>query len=286
MTDEIRTLLRRNLPGYKVWSVTKLGEGLDNAAHEVNGELIVRTSKEADPALRAEYTRREVDLLTAVAGISTLPVPEPVFADPEAGAIAYRRLPGLPLIDHPVAEPARLAPALGRFLGRLHQTPPEEVEHLVERDAYPLAAWLRNAEEDYREVSGRLPASARRRIEGFLGLTPPAEPRTEAFCHNDLGAEHVLVDAGAGRITGVIDWTDAAITDPARDLALVYRDLGPEVCKLALAHYEGPFDRFDRERAIFYARCKLIEDLAYGLGTPGAGRYAEASLSHLARTFA
>ncbi len=94
------------------------------------------------------------------------------------------------------------------------------------------------------------------------------------------------MDAGAGTITGVIDWTDAAITDPARDLALVYRDLGPEVCRLALAHYEGPFDGFDRERAIFYARCKLIEDLAYGLGTPGAGRYAEAGLSHLARTFA
>jgi aminoglycoside phosphotransferase (APT) family kinase protein len=286
MTDEIRTLLRRNLPGYKVWSVTKLGEGLDNAAHEVNGELIVRTSKESDPALRAEYTRREVDLLTAVAGISTLPVPEPVFADPEAGAIAYRRLPGLPLIAHQVTEPALLAPDLGRFLSRLHGASLEKLEGLVERDPYPMAAWLRDAEEDYREVSGRLPASARRRIEGFLGRTPPVEPLTEAFCHNDLGAEHVLVDAGVGTITGVIDWTDAAITDPARDLALVYRDLGPEVCRLALAHYDGHFDGADRERAVFYARCKLIEDLAYGLDNPRAERYAEAGLSHLDRTFA
>jgi aminoglycoside phosphotransferase (APT) family kinase protein len=96
----------------------------------------------------------------------------------------------------------------------------------------------------------------------------------------------VLVDAKAGPITGIIDWTDAAITDPARDLALVYRDLGPEVCRLALAHYEGPFDGCDRERTVFYARCKLIEDLAYGLGNPGAERYAEAGLSHLERTFA
>ena len=35
-----------------------LGEGLDNAAHEVNGELMVRTSKEADPALRAGTPRK------------------------------------------------------------------------------------------------------------------------------------------------------------------------------------------------------------------------------------
>jgi hypothetical protein len=82
-----------------------------------------------------------------------------------------------------------------------------------------------------------------------------------------------------------LDWTDAAIADPARDLALIYRDLGPEACRLVPAHYEGSFGDADRKRAVFYARCKLIEDLAYGLGTPGARRYAEVGLSHLARTF-
>ena len=186
----------------------------------------------------------------------------------------------------PVAEPAMLAPDLGRFLSRLHQTPLEEVDHLVERDAYPPVAWLEDTREDYRKISGRLPMGVRRRIAGFLSRTPPPEARAVAFCHNDLGAEHVLVDARASTITGIIDWTDAAITDPARDLALVYRDLGPEVCRLVLAHYEGSFDAPDRERVIFYARCKLIEDIAYGLSTPGAGRYAEIGLSHLARTFA
>jgi aminoglycoside phosphotransferase (APT) family kinase protein len=286
VTDENNgALLARHLPGHDVRSVRALGEGLDNAAYEVNGELILRKSKEADPALRAEATRREAALLAAVAGISTFPVPEPIFADAEAGFLAYRKLPGVPLIDHPLAEPARLALCLGGFLGSLHRAPLEKFEHLVERDAYPLTAWLEDAERDYLEISGHLPAAARRQVEDFLGRTPPAGPRVEAFCHNDLGAEHLLVDASTGTVTGIIDWTDAAITDPARDLALVYRDLGPEICRIALAHYEGPFDGSDRERAIFYARCKLIEDLAHGLETPGAERYAEASLSHLARTF-
>jgi aminoglycoside phosphotransferase (APT) family kinase protein len=286
MTDEIRELLARHLPEYEVRSATESGEGLDNVVHEVNGELIVRTSKESDPALRADHTRREADLLTAVAEISTLPVPEPVFVDPEAGAIAYRRLRGLPLTYHPVAEPALLAPELGRFLGRLHGAPLAKLEGLVGQDAYPLAAWLEDAESDYGGISEHLPAGARRQIEGFLDHPPPAEPQTQAFCHNDLGAEHILVDVGANVVTGIIDWTDAAVTDPARDLALVYRDLGPEACRLALAHYDGPFDVSDRGRAVFYARCKLIEDLAYGLGITGAERYAEAGLSHLDRTFA
>jgi hypothetical protein len=53
-----------------------------------------------------------------------------------------------------------------------------------------------------------------------------------------------------------------------------------------LAHYDGSLDDAERERAVFYARCKLIENVAYGMSTPGARRYAEAGLSNLARTFA
>jgi aminoglycoside phosphotransferase (APT) family kinase protein len=284
MTDEIRALLGRHLPGYEVRSITMLGEGLDNAAYEVNGELIVRASKETDPALRRESTQREAQLLAVVAGLSTLPVPEPVFVDADAGLLAYVKLPGVPLIDHPVAEPARLAPALDGFLSRLHQAPSEKMEDLVEWDTYPLLAWRDDAERDYRGIVEHIPASARPLVEGFLGRTPPAEPRAAAFCHNDLGAEHVLVDIEENAVTGIIDWADAAIADPARDLALIYRDLGPEVFELTLVHYDGHFDDTDRERAAFYARCKHLEDIAYGVRT-GSRPYAVAGLAHLVRTF-
>jgi aminoglycoside phosphotransferase (APT) family kinase protein len=286
VVDEIRALLARHLPGYDVHTMAGLGEGSDNVAYEVNGDLVVRASKEADPHRRSESTRREAELLAAVAGFSTLPVPQPVFTDAEAGVLAYFKLPGLPLMDQPVEEPERLAPTLGEFVGHLHRAPPGVIERLVERDFYPLAAWCEDAERDYRQIVEQVPAAERRLIEDFLGRTPPAEPLSAAFCHNDLGAEHVLVDAGASAVTGVIDWADAAIADPARDLGLIYRDLGPEVLDLALAHYGGRFDDADRERAAFYARCQLLEDIAYGLNTPGAARYARVGLAHLARTFA
>ncbi len=285
MRGEIRAALARHLPDYEVRSVARLGEGLDHVSYEVNGELIVRASKEADPALRADATRREADLLAAVAELSTLPVPMPVFADAEAGILAYPRLRGVPLMDNPVAEPARLAPGLGGFLSGLHKAPVGKFERLVGRDDHPLVMWLRDSEADYRKISGHLPSAHRRLVEGFLASTPPAGARAEALCHNDLGAEHVLVDARTNAITGIIDWGDAAIADPARDLAPIYRDLGPEAFERTLGYYEGPFGGANRERVAFYARCKLLEDIAYGLGTPGARRYAEAGLSHLDRTF-
>ncbi|GIH76460.1 phosphotransferase family protein [Planobispora longispora] len=286
MIDAIGALLGDRLPGYEVRSVTRLGEGWDNVAYEVNGELIVRRSKEPDPSLRGESVRREADLLAAVARLSPLPVPEPLFADAEAGVMAYAKLPGVPMSEHRVADPARLAPVLGAFLSSLHLAPVAEMEKVAERDFEPPQAWLSEAGEDYREIAELMSATARRAVEGFLGRTPPAAgPRALVFCHNDLGDEHVLVDPGTDAVTGIIDWTDAAIADPAYDLALIYRDLGPEVLDLTLASYGGRWDGADLERAVFYARCTLLQDIAYGVRT-GARHYTESGLAHLDRTFA
>src|SRR3712207_2471178 len=155
---------RRHTRYWRDWSSDVCSsdlEGLDHAAYEVNGELILRASTDADPDIRSESTRREAALLAAVAELSALPVPEPIFADPEAGLLAYFKLPGVPLIDHPVSVPARLAPDLGELLGCLHQTPLDKVESLVERDLYPLAAWREDAERDYREIAEQLPAAYR-----------------------------------------------------------------------------------------------------------------------------
>jgi aminoglycoside phosphotransferase (APT) family kinase protein len=283
VTDDLRELLVRHLPGYQVRSVAKLGEGWDNVVHEVNGELVVRRSRDADVARRSVTTRREVELLEAVAELSALPVPEPVFADPEAGVLAYRKLPGEPLFDHPVADPAPVAAALGELVSGLQRAPLERMERLVPHDTEPMAEWLREAADSYRQVADRIPAEARASVEEFLGRPPAPAPSALAFCHNDLGSEHVLVQAGV--VTGVIDWTDAAITDPVADLALIYRDLGPAVFDLTVTHYDGPFGPPERERAVFYARCALLEDLAYGFRT-GQRRYADAGLAHLPWTFA
>src|SRR5262249_2704782 len=98
---QIRRLVTAHLPGYRVRSIARLAEGQENVAYEVNGELIVRFSKEPDPVRRAARVDREARLLAAVAPISPLPVPAPELVAAEAGCLAYRKLPGLPLPDLP-----------------------------------------------------------------------------------------------------------------------------------------------------------------------------------------
>jgi aminoglycoside phosphotransferase (APT) family kinase protein len=284
MIDEVRQALARHLPDGGSGTVVVLGEGVDHVAYDIDGDLIARWSKEPDPARRAAATRREADLLTAVAEWSTLPVPTPLVTDPDAGVLVYRKLAGVPLLEHPVAAPERLAGPLGTFLSRLHQAPLERVDHLADRDTYPLSAYLADAAGDYDDIVDRLPREDRRLVEDFLDHPPPPEPAALTFCHNDLGSEHLLVDPETGTLTGVIDWADAAITDPAHDLALLYRDLGPVAYDRVLAHYDAPWSDRDSDRAVFLARCALLEDIAYGVRT-GAHPYTAAGLDHLTRTF-
>jgi aminoglycoside phosphotransferase (APT) family kinase protein len=284
MDEEIRTLVSRHLPGRRLGAVTKLGEGWDNVAWQTGDGLVIRLGKEPDLAERAGDIRREAAVLDLAAEVSTLRVPKVLFADPDAGVLVYEKVEGEPVRLGLVADAGALAATMGAFVSRLHRVPLARVEGLVRRDAEPMSAWLAEAARNHAQIAALLPGTARARVERFLGRRPPAEPRTVVFCHNDLGTEHILADA-AGAVTGVIDWSDAALADPAHDLALLYRDLGPEVFDLTVASYEGHWDGPSRARALFYARCALLDDIAYAVRT-GAGADVRRALAKLAWTFA
>lgn len=281
---DLLSVIARHLPDAQLRSVARLGAGLDNVAYEVDGEWIVRQRYVTDTVESAEATRREAALLAAVGPWSTLSVPEVAFVDELRGLLGYRLLPGRPLLDRPAVDPATVAPALGAFLSRLHAAPIAAFEQFVERDDEPLDGWLDDARSAFIEVASQLTTEQRRRVEDFLAETPPVEATDLVFCHNDLGAEHLLVD-DAATLIGVIDWSDAAIADPAHDLGRLYRDVGPDAFSVVVDHYDHEVDGAMLVRTRFVARCALLEDLAFGLRT-GDHRYSDAALRHLVPTFA
>jgi aminoglycoside phosphotransferase (APT) family kinase protein len=269
------------LPDHCVRSVVPLGARLDNVAYEVNAELVVRIAREPGAV------RREAALLELLGQVSTLPVPDPVFALPEHNCIAYRKLPGTPLIDLPLdrrsAWAATVGAELGGFLSVLHGSDTDLWTDVADVDDEPLVNWRDEAAELYADVADKLAPGQARGIEDFLRAPLPDRAPTFVFSHNDLGVEHVLVAESTGSVSGIIDWSDAAICDPARDFGLVLRDLGTTGFEAALKRY--PAGDGLRDRAWFYARCSVLEDLQFGQ-EPGREAYRDKSLAALGRLFA
>jgi aminoglycoside phosphotransferase (APT) family kinase protein len=132
---------------------------------------------------------------------------------------------------------------LGRFLYDLHLVPPEFVGMRLRSAATVRAEYRLELAELGRHVLPLLGSSERayaeRLIDGFLD--DDANFRfASCLTHGDIGPTHVLI-TDRGDLSGVIDWGDASIGDPAADLAWVLHAM-PVVGERVLAAYGGPPD--------------------------------------------
>jgi aminoglycoside phosphotransferase (APT) family kinase protein len=265
---EARRVLADCFPDLADREFTLAASGLDNLVLDVAGEWIVRLPRRANIQ---QHFAAETGLPAELADMLSVPVPRPELSQNNlTPAVRYRRLPGTQLDKH-LDGPHRLALAdrLGRFLGELHDFPTSRAMELGVR-AYDPPSWL----EQFRIFY------ANARLHAFPLLTPRErmqatdliESHVEgddklsfmpSLMHGDLAPEHVLCNT-AGLITGVIDWTDARIGDPAVDLAWLVHGTDSEFAGAVLASYPAN-DPAMVERARFYYQVVPWHVLLFGL---------------------
>jgi hypothetical protein len=151
-----------------------------------------------------------------------------------------------------------LAAVLGETLGALHSLDPApfgDGETLGE--VGPLSGSLADA------VRGALGDALDARIEAYLhGEVEPPPPSGAAPVptHADLLDYHILLEPEGRRITGVIDWMDSAVGDPAGDFVGPFLWLGEAFVEMILDRYPHPVDTGFLPRIRYRARrCALLE---------------------------
>ncbi|MCS0602153.1 phosphotransferase [Streptomyces sp. LP11] len=98
-----------------------------------------------------------------------------------------------------------------------------------------------------------------------------AQPGHAVLTHHALVGEHVVVSAD-GRVRGVLDWTEAAVGDPAEDIARLAVAVGsPAAGRAATLAGYGPRPCL---RGLWLARCDTVMHLTAHLEGRATGRAA------------
>jgi aminoglycoside phosphotransferase (APT) family kinase protein len=267
---ELRRRVEERL-GLEASIVERIEEGWDSTVYEVNGEWIVRVPRRDEVRV---WMRREASLLPVLA--PALPVPVPRFEAVEdtvaVSFVAYPKLSGQPLgaTAYRGGDGSSLAVRLGEFLAALHAFPREQATRagVSEADA---ADWL----EQQRALLGRCEAevmpllaeSERRCARVVFGdfLSSWDGSLEPALVHGDLGPAHILHRGSS--VSGVIDWSDARLGDPALDFAWLLHGTTESFTEALVETYAAgrPADSALSARALFYHRLGPWHEVLYGL---------------------
>lgn len=247
-TDRTAILELAHRHGIKVTGDIELNDiGLDFravlATDETGTAWVLRIPRRPDVLPRAENEARALRLLKG-----RLPVAVPDWRVFTSELIAYPRLPGTtaitidPATKQPTWNIDKEAPlftrSLGTALAALHSVTAAEAAGAGLKVATPAQVRCNCAGEIER---------IRREIGVATGLwnrwqtwldDDEAWPPFAALIHGDLYAGHVLVDEAA-RATGVLDWTEAEVGDPAVDFIFHLMGFGTDGLDRLLIDYEA-----------------------------------------------
>ena len=264
---DISNFLSKNHPETRIDSIKFLGEGLDNIAFEINGNLVVRFAKSSSGRLEVEKEVKLLDYLSQFFAMGILVV-DTGFRGREY--FSYRKIRGIPLINCIDSLSRKRIDSICReivlFLSKLHSLPRRGLDSILEIDLDNHEKILVEATDTFDQIRDILPPQVLWRIKAFLKTPVPAATSQLVPIHNDIGIEHIIIDESNAGYFGIIDWTDAAVGDPAADLAKVYRDFGETGFNAILSEYGHSSSDFEsiKERIIFLARCSVLEDVSYG----------------------
>lgn len=266
----IRGPLGAALPRADLERATPLGEGWGVIAYRVpdpGGDWAVRVPRGAAFAAVTGDLEREVRLLPRLeaAGLPTPRDARAVYADGALAAVAHRVIEGEPLTPARLGRGRRraaFAAALGEFLTRLHAFPRAEARAAGVPELDLWADRYQSMLADGRAALGpRSRAWLDATIASFLAAgAMRGAPRT--LVHGDIAAAHLLARDGA--LTGVIDFGDALIADPALDFGGLLLAYGWPFSEQVLTAYGGDIDPHFRRRMRFYVDIVPIFLVTFG----------------------
>ena len=276
----LRSLVEHNFPQIPIERTHLIESGWESKVLVINDEYVFRFPRwmEVIPKLR-----REVKLLPMLRGRLNIRIPDSDFIsagamDPtleEAVFVGYRMLPGELLTPELFQERVqgqktvfeRCAAQIGGFLTALHRFPREKAIDLGYEVAKP-SSFMPFLLEIKAKAEPLLTHLALKRVDTFISRALELWDASEfqvVMTHGDLAPEHLLFNPESGQVSGVIDFGDALIDDPAGDFTTFLCQYSEDFTLAVLDHYEPGLDDLAIERCDVYRRLEPFYWISYGL---------------------
>jgi aminoglycoside phosphotransferase (APT) family kinase protein len=271
--ERAEALIRASFPSIDSSDLRFLGSGWEFDAYVTSDGWVVRFPRRVEAAglfdKEGRVHRLVADVLpsdVAIPRVELVAASQPEFPFRFA---AHRFIPGVPADDVDDRFLALLARQIGAALGGIHGIPEVAAREAgVEPDVDDEGGrgWF---EKGLRELSTlRRSDPAIDRAAKWVAGVPVSSARFAGplrFIHQDLSPEHVLVDPATGRLTGILDWTDAILGDAARDFVFLVAWRGWAFAEEVLRNYPHTVDPGFRDRLRFMARLLTPVWLGYAV---------------------
>ncbi|WP_431473838.1 phosphotransferase [Ornithinimicrobium sp. W1665] len=268
------------VPGMKPVAVAAIGPADDDSPEEHQQALVEDTTGRRwlvraplSPVAGARLQQHD-ELVRQLSRHVPFKVPAPVgYADvgPDGRAAVYPFVDGSPVDLRRVPAGPGLAAALARAVAAVHNIPRGAFE---EQDVPVLdAAGCRQrliTQVDRAAETGRVPTGLLARWEEAFDAAPLWQFATTPV-HGRFRGSTVLVtftddDAATGRVVAVTGWEEAAVSDPAVDLAELCAQASPQAWRSVLESYtlaraQRP-DPYLHVRARLHAEVRALHGLA------------------------
>ncbi|MFT9846306.1 Mph(B) family macrolide 2'-phosphotransferase [Aneurinibacillus sp. REN35] len=215
------------------------------AQDESGTDWILRLPRREDVMLRTKVEKQALDLANQYP--KSFQAPNWIIYTDEL--IAYKRLDGVPAgtIDHNIGNyvweidinnvPESFHRSLGRVLAELHSVPSDKAEE--------LGLIVHTPEEARLSMKQRMDAVRAKfgvgeklwdRWQAWMN-DDEMWPKKTGLIHGDVHAGHTMIDTDAN-VIGLIDWTEAKVTDISSDFVFNYKAFGEEGLEALILAYK------------------------------------------------
>ncbi|PLR96869.1 phosphotransferase [Bacillus sp. T33-2] len=245
MKNEKLNSILQALPHLQINDIKQNQQGWDNDIVIINDELVFRFPKNEEIAKKLITEKLLLDILSEKTPVIALPVYKLINADQEKLICTYHEyIPGNPLTaDHfgkfDTDEAAKL---LADFLSKLHSIDSSDAQMAGLSTIHTKTYWsefhLSIKDEIYPFLSASHQLDMDRIFEDYFASIS-AQTIDNRPIHGDLTGANIIYNTNENKLSGVIDFTDAQIGDPAFDFAGFYWDFGPAFTQKVLSYYGG-----------------------------------------------